>query len=78
MYKFLDNINNTEDLKNLNIEDLPELCTEIRDFLVKKVSKTGFFVPHFVIPLHSGQTDLYIGYNKSLFYPSTADDCPFR
>ncbi len=41
MYKFLDKINNTNDLKNLNIADLPELCTEIRDFLVKKISKTG-------------------------------------
>lgn len=41
MYKFLDNINNTKDLKKLNIEDLPKLCTEIRDFLVHKVSKTG-------------------------------------
>lgn len=41
MYKFLDKINNTKDLKNLNIEDLPELCTEIRDFLVKNISKTG-------------------------------------
>lgn len=41
MYKFLDNINNTKDLKNLNIEDLPKLCSEIRDFLVNKVSKTG-------------------------------------
>lgn len=41
MYKFLDNINNTKDLKNLNIEDLPILCSEIRDFLINKVSKTG-------------------------------------
>ena len=41
MYKFLDNINNPKDLKNLNIEDLPELCSEIRDFLVHKISKTG-------------------------------------
>ena len=41
MYKFLDKINNTKDLKNLNIADLPELCTEIRDFLIKKISKTG-------------------------------------
>ena len=41
MYKFLDNINNTNDLKNLNINDLPNLCSEIRDFLINKVSKTG-------------------------------------
>jgi len=41
MYKFLDKINSTKELKDLNIEDLPELCTEIRDFLVHNVSKTG-------------------------------------
>jgi len=41
MYKYLDKINDTKDLKNLNIEDLPELCTEIRDFLINNVSKTG-------------------------------------
>jgi len=41
MYKFLDKINTPEDLKQLNIQDLPELCDEIRDFLVTKVSKTG-------------------------------------
>ncbi|MBO5142718.1 MAG: 1-deoxy-D-xylulose-5-phosphate synthase [Clostridia bacterium] len=41
MYNFLDNINNPNDLKNLNIEDLPELCSEIRNFLIEKVSKTG-------------------------------------
>ena len=41
MYKFLDKINNTNDLKKLNIEDLPKLCSEIREFLINKVSKTG-------------------------------------
>ncbi len=41
MSKFLDNINSPNDLKNVNIDDLPELCTEIREFLVDKVSKTG-------------------------------------
>ena len=41
MYKFLDNINNTKDLKELKIEDLPELCSEIRDFLINTISKTG-------------------------------------
>lgn len=41
MYKFLNKINNTNDLKELNIEDLPKLCSEIREFLVDKVSKTG-------------------------------------
>lgn len=41
MYRFLDNINNTKDLKELKIEDLPELCSEIRDFLINTISKTG-------------------------------------
>lgn len=41
MYKFLDKINNTNDLKNLNIENLYELCSEIRDFLIHTISKTG-------------------------------------
>lgn len=41
MYKFLDKINDTNDLKKLNIADLPKLCEEIREFLVNNVSKTG-------------------------------------
>ena len=41
MYKFLDKVNTPEDLKQLDIQDLPQLCDEIRDFLVEKVSKTG-------------------------------------
>ena len=41
MYKFLDNINNTNDLKKLNIDDLPDLCNDIRNFLIQKVSNTG-------------------------------------
>ena len=41
MYKFLDKVNDTKDLKKLNIEDLPELCAEIRDFLINSIAKTG-------------------------------------
>ena len=41
MYKFLDKINHTKDLKELNIKDLPELCEEIRDFLIEKISASG-------------------------------------
>ena len=41
MSKILDEINNPQDLKKLNKKDLPELCQDIRDFLVDKISKTG-------------------------------------
>jgi len=41
MYKYLDNINSPEDLKKLNIHELEILCDEIRDFLIKTLSKTG-------------------------------------
>ncbi|MFO7888021.1 MAG: 1-deoxy-D-xylulose-5-phosphate synthase [Eubacteriales bacterium] len=41
MYKYLDNINSPEDLKKLNIDELEILCDEIRDFLIKTLSKTG-------------------------------------
>ena len=41
MYEILDKVNNTADLKNLNIKELPDLCTDIRSFLVDNVSKTG-------------------------------------
>lgn len=39
--KILENINGTEDLKALNAEKLPELCKEIREFLLNDVSQTG-------------------------------------
>lgn len=41
MYRFLDKIHSTKDLKEMNIEDLPALCDEIRDFLIHTISKTG-------------------------------------
>lgn len=37
----LDNINNPRELKDLDSQRLPELCDEIRDFLLSNVSKTG-------------------------------------
>ena len=40
-YPVLDRINNPEDLKQLPKESLPELCSEIREFLIENVSKTG-------------------------------------
>lgn len=41
MYKYLDKINNTKDLKKLKIKELPDLCNDIRNFLVDNISKTG-------------------------------------
>lgn len=41
MYKVLDKINNPQDLKKLNNEEVDILCSEIRDFLIEKVTKNG-------------------------------------
>ena len=41
MYSVLDKVNNINDLKKLNTKELPDLCSDIRSFLVDKVSKTG-------------------------------------
>ncbi len=40
-YKFLENIKAPNDLKKLNINDLIELSTEIRDYMIKTVSVNG-------------------------------------
>ena len=40
-YPVLDRINSPEDLKQLPKESLPELCSEIREFLIENVSRTG-------------------------------------
>ncbi len=41
MYTVLDKVQNPEDVKKLNIEEINTLCDEIRDFLIDTVSKTG-------------------------------------
>ena len=41
MGELLDKVNSPKDLKELNIADLSKLCSEIREFLVDNVSKTG-------------------------------------
>lgn len=41
MYNVLDKVNNVKDLKKLNTKELPDLCSDIRSFLVDKISKTG-------------------------------------
>lgn len=40
-YKILDKINRSEDVADLNMDQLPQLCDEVRQFLIEKVSKTG-------------------------------------
>lgn len=41
MGTYLDKINDLNDIKKLNIKELPELGTEIREFILDKVSKNG-------------------------------------
>ncbi|MBE6537536.1 MAG: 1-deoxy-D-xylulose-5-phosphate synthase [Ruminococcaceae bacterium] len=40
-YKFLENINSPEDIKKIESADIPELCSELRSFLIEKVEKSG-------------------------------------
>ena len=48
MLSILNNINEPKDLKNLSIEELEKLASEIREILIKKVSTTGgHFGPNF-------------------------------
>lgn len=40
-YPVLDRVNSPQDVKSLNRKDLNEFCSEVREFLVEHVSKTG-------------------------------------
>lgn len=40
-YKFLENINSPEDVKKIESKDIPELCQEMRSFLVENVERRG-------------------------------------
>ena len=40
-YKLLEKINSPEDLKKIDEKDIPELCGEIREFLIDNVGKQG-------------------------------------
>ena len=40
-YKFLENINSPEDVKKIEASDLPELCSEMRSFLISNVERRG-------------------------------------
>ena len=37
-YRFLDNINSPDDLKLIDETDLPEVCQELRDFIIDALS----------------------------------------
>ena len=41
MYKILDRVNGTEDLKKLNIREKQELAEDIRSLIIETVSKNG-------------------------------------
>lgn len=40
-YTYLNRVHSPEDIKKLNMRQLEQLCSEIRDFLIRSVSKTG-------------------------------------
>ena len=40
-YKLLENINSPEDIKKIDSTDIPELCAEMRSFLVEHVERRG-------------------------------------
>ena len=40
-YRILDNIQSTKDLKKLSYDELAQLCSSLREFIVDNVSKTG-------------------------------------
>jgi len=39
--KLLDSINSPEDIKHLNVDELNSLCSELREYILENVSKTG-------------------------------------
>ena len=38
-YKYINHIDSPADLKKLSVEDLPEVCAELRDFIIEALSK---------------------------------------
>lgn len=40
-YKFLENINSPDDIKKIESSDIPQLCSELRSFLVENVERKG-------------------------------------
>mgnify|MGYP000879238199 CR=1 FL=1 len=63
--KYLDKINSPYDLKDLNIEQINILCSEIREFLLETISKTGGHIAS-----NLGVVELTVALHYSL-------NCPF-
>ena len=38
-YRYINTIDSPADLKKLNVEELPEVCAELRDFIIEALSK---------------------------------------
>lgn len=66
-YQYLEQISRPEDLKRLQDADLPLLCSEIRDFLIQSVAKTG---GHLASNL--GAVELSVGMHRVFSAP---EDC---
>ncbi len=64
MKHLIDNINSTEDIKNLNKPELKKLAKEIREFILEKVSKTGGHVAS-----NLGVVELTLALHKSFNSP---------
>ncbi|MFA6382833.1 MAG: 1-deoxy-D-xylulose-5-phosphate synthase [Parcubacteria group bacterium] len=41
MKKILDSVNFPQDIRNISEDKLPQLCSEVRDFLIDSISRTG-------------------------------------
>jgi len=57
--KILQNINNPSDLKNLNVEQLKELCSEIREYLISVIPAVG---GHFASSLGAVELTIAVHY----------------
>ena len=66
-YPYLEHIHTPADLKALRQEDLPELCAEIREFLIDHVSRTG---GHLASNL--GAVELTVGIHRIFSSPEDA------
>lgn len=65
LYKYLDTIKGPKDIKNLNYNELDLLCLELRDFLLKSISKTGGHLSS-----NLGVVELSVGLHRAFNSPS--------
>ncbi len=64
-YKFLENLNSPDDVKKIESSDIPELCSEVRDFLVESVGPKGGHLPS-----NLGVTELTVALHRVFNSPS--------